>query len=424
MSPLNRKPRRGVLLLVVLSLLVLFVLAGISFVAVTGQYRRGTVALSKIERIIDVANDPKVGSQLTESSLDQLLTGGLFSGAVVRNGADLVTSNLAPHSLLYDLYGNDSVHGWLTSGQLVVPPQFPPTGGSVWQLKFNPNPGPGQPRLKPIEDYYDGRVLTILTGKLAGKSARILDYNARPGADGSWGQAGNDDDGNGTVDDPSDAGYGDDEVALYVAPIEGKITDFAVNDEFLINGGPFNGVGAGLVDASTTTANLQLLNPLSATHNGQPAGSGGYPIALLPNYAKILQIPSFTPNPTPTPLEIASLTTKVFGGGGDESWDAVDFQNLMMARVAKDPTQIIIPSFHRPELILFWYDWLRQSGRPLESLSETDAQFAFQYPFGPDGIINSGDNQPSLSETDKRELFGLVNALTFRPPNVGDLRAE
>ena len=49
----RRKPRRGVLLFVVLSLLVLFVLVGITFVVVAGQYRRTTISAIRHERTGD-----------------------------------------------------------------------------------------------------------------------------------------------------------------------------------------------------------------------------------------------------------------------------------------------------------------------------------------------------------------------------------
>ena len=37
-------------------------------------------------------------------------------------------------------------------------------------------------------------------------------------------------------------------------------------------------------------------------------------------------------------------------GGLDESWDAVDYQNMFLAMVPPDTSLGIIPSFHRPEL--------------------------------------------------------------------------
>ena len=44
------KPKQGVLLLIVLSLLVIFMMAGITFVVVAGNYRRGATQVSRLER--------------------------------------------------------------------------------------------------------------------------------------------------------------------------------------------------------------------------------------------------------------------------------------------------------------------------------------------------------------------------------------
>ena len=66
----KRKPaRRGVLLLVILSLLVLFLLAGITFIVVTGQFRRASVYLPRYER----TGDPP--PQIMDDAIRQLIRG-------------------------------------------------------------------------------------------------------------------------------------------------------------------------------------------------------------------------------------------------------------------------------------------------------------------------------------------------------------
>ena len=92
------KPRRGVLLLVVLSILVLFALIGITFVVVASSFKRTARQASKIDRSGD---DPR---QLCDGAMYQLLRGP--RGPYSQSG-----SVLYGHSLLRDLYGNDG-GGW------------------------------------------------------------------------------------------------------------------------------------------------------------------------------------------------------------------------------------------------------------------------------------------------------------------------
>jgi len=87
----------------------------------------------------------------------------------------------------------------------------------------------------------------------------------------------------------------------------------------LINGRPFNGTGVGF-DANGTALNDSL----------------GRPLALEPNAPENLAAP----------------------GGANEDYDAPDYQNMALALQDAATAQVPIPSFHRPDLINYWYNRL------------------------------------------------------------------
>ncbi len=343
----RRQSRRGVLLLVVLSLLVLFLLAGLSFVMVAGQYRRGTVAISRIERTSDFSANPSAAKKIADTTLDDLIAGSIINE----------NSVVGSHALLRDLYGEDSIRGRFQNEPT------PLNNNSIWRVYFAPQDP--SIRFKPIQDYYDGRVFTVLTGDYAGRTSRVVDYQFNAGADGGWGNAGQDDDGMNGIDDIGEAGWinTDDVIEMYILPIFASSGDRITNeDEFLINGAPFNGIGVGLARDDTTALSLSLTDPVRNTHNNLPTG---YPVAFLPNYGKIPKIPSFVSSGQTE----AQLADRIYYGGMDESWDAVDYQNMFLARVPTNyqlPVGVhadsIIPSFHRPSLILDWFSVLRSPG--------------------------------------------------------------
>ena len=82
-----RRSRRGVLLLVVLSLLIMFVLVGATFIVVATNYRNSAALSSTHER----TGDPP--QNVLDRALYQVLRGTLNS-----------KSTVGPHSLLEDSY--------------------------------------------------------------------------------------------------------------------------------------------------------------------------------------------------------------------------------------------------------------------------------------------------------------------------------
>jgi hypothetical protein len=277
----RRKPRRGVVLLVVLSLLVLFLMIAVTFVLVAGQYKRGAIAISKVNQTDDKPE------KLLDAALYQLLRG------------TNTRSSLFGHDLLGDLYGIDGVGG--TVGNAAPDMNV---GGQIMQISFNPNPSSPY---SPIAGSYIGNVFTMLEGPAKGHSTRVVGYAP-------------------TVDNMGTVTGG----ALRIEAFETDSSQNTVPGDLIgrafgINGRAFNGTGAGY-DPNPLKMNLDSVDEF------------GNLVALLPHY--INYTAGFSAN----------------RGGGDESYDAPDWNNMWMAMVPPSATSSsdIIPSFHRPELVNYW----------------------------------------------------------------------
>ena len=113
------------------------------------------------------------------------------------------------------------------------------------------------------------------------------------------------------------------------------------NQWLVINGPVFNGTGTGFDPA---TGNLDQLN------------YDGLPVALLPHFKYSQSGKGIAPNV----------------GGEDESWDAVDCQNMFLSMLPPNAVSSsdIIPSFHRPHLLNYWVSRLNSQfdGRPPREL--------------------------------------------------------
>lgn len=332
--------RRGVLLLVVLSMLVLFLLVGTTFLVTSGQYRTASKVVEKANRATFQPAD------LLERALMQ----------VVRDTNNR-SSAIRYHSLLRDLYGVDGFVGRVASQatvtrrfftdayqqedeQVLAGPRYAgvdptastdpvdnlgPTAGQIVEVyvrdvvnRQHINPGTGQsipdvpaPGLQPdnfvgldvdeagiplehqlsaIDGYYEGCLLTMLDGPCRGQSVRILDYEHLSTA------TEND---RGTVDES------DDVVAVearfrFIAPqrVDGRrlqfgpfaadanqtvLTDFFDENgsgrRFMVNGRPYNGAGVGynvLAMAHDLAQSADEAPRLSAVERFQPLAGSFY----------------------------------------------------------------------------------------------------------------------------------------------------
>lgn len=210
----------------------------------------------------------------------------------VFRGDENPTSAIGQHSLLEDIYGEDWVRGVATA-------ITPVAGGQLLNLTVSV-PDPGK-RL--------GCVLTALSGSAAGKSTRIVGY------------------------DPNTS-------QLQVVAFEG-VSGATVPMEFVINGTPFSGTGAGF---NWDSGRLDLVDQL------------GRPLALLPRpflsqgeYDQWARWWQAGPDQT-----LGTADDRTVGPTmANEDYDAVDYQNMFLAMQLPDG-RVPIPSFHRPELVNYW----------------------------------------------------------------------
>ncbi|MDA1180697.1 MAG: hypothetical protein O2931_18120, partial [Planctomycetota bacterium] len=221
MSTRKRKQRRGILLLIVLSLLVLFVLVGMTFIVVTNQSYRAARDLGQVER---VADPPE---KLLDDAMAQLLRGSNNRASAFYDGG-----------LLGDKYGNDfdnAAHDgrlavdmnqangpYLTDGQFLLLIANPPSP-LVWRTEL---------------DFYSGCELTMLDGPAKGITTRIVRSGPNP-------------------NNPQ-------RLDLYVERFVSKDGTLVrlpgLGDRFHINGHPFNGIGAGY-DPINHVISLDALHP-------------------------------------------------------------------------------------------------------------------------------------------------------------------
>ena len=369
-------PRRGILLLVVLSMLTLFLLIGTAFIVSANHFRRSM----KIQAGV---------TQTSNSSIDQGLLLDEVINQLVRD-TNNQNSSLRFHSLLRDMYGNDGILAEVTGSNWAGASQAL-TGGQMLQFQLYLNAGtPSDPRnpkdlssipvtLSSLDNAYNGLVLTFLNGPARGQSTRIVGYvgttalfrvMTAPEADGS---------------------------TLTPGDLNGS--------RIAINGRPFNGTGVGY-DVGAVAGNARLTTTEGVFGTARP-------LSLLPNssFQSLLldtgsysdqeisdlrasisddyYFSSFTTarltalgingNSKAENLEAIRLKNLIGTpgqGGSDESYDAVDFQNMALALMPSNPAEITIPagptwlrgcpwrirawaycrfpSFHRPALINYW----------------------------------------------------------------------
>lgn len=225
----RRKPtRRGVILLVVLSLIVLFTLIAVTYAIVASQFKMTARAAAKLE----IVGDPP------RKDLD------MAAYLVVRDSS--VKSSITGHSLLRDLYGLDGVRGRVSASTADVNSQFITITFTQVNGTFSNQAA-----------YYNGCVFSFVTGDQKGYSTRVVGYDP-----------------NGTLRVES---HDHDGTSLSL-PANG--------DEFVINGRPFNGTGFGYLPPTSASSAIPNLNNTAPIAN-LPVGmaiSTDVPVAFAPHF--------------------------------------------------------------------------------------------------------------------------------------------
>ncbi|MBN1591201.1 MAG: hypothetical protein JW888_16935 [Pirellulales bacterium] len=125
----------------------------------------------------------------------------------------------------------------------------------------------------------------------------------------------------------------------------------SIGDHYIVNGAPFSGTGFGYNPSAATAAGNET-DPLLTAFD--PAFN--WPYALTPNAV------GFVPNPAFLYNDPSGL------GGANEDYDAADYQNMLLAlqmpeRVPFGGLEVPagttpIPSLHRPSLVDYWFNQL------------------------------------------------------------------
>jgi hypothetical protein len=316
-----RRARRGVLLLVVLSMLIVFLMTAVTYVVVSRHFHEASKATSQVERLVEPAQE------LLDAAMYDLLRDTMNPASRVRY-----------HSLLRDMYGDDGfVVDNVEGDQLVAAALVLGTDGQFMDLriKFDPQTLP----LSEIDNYYNGHVLTMADGPAAGLSTRIVGYER--------------------LDTP--AGI---QATIRVLSFERGSHDAArlvpqPGDRFLVNGRPFNGTGIGYDGFASNNNGIGYYGTGSGHVDLKNNSTENLELALIPNL--------MFSDPGNNPKWFAHGPGQ---GGTDEGYDVADYQNMLLALMPMNPTiptspagmplkpeevdRIVQPSLHSRALINYW----------------------------------------------------------------------
>lgn len=292
-STCRRAPRRGMALLFVVSLILFITLLAASFVAVSQQFSKS----AEVRTRIDARGD----------SDQAMVYRALYD---VLRGPDPANANspLRGHSLLADMYG----YGVRSDPAGITNFAAIPASGFV-DLQINPVAvsvidGSGYP-LSRIDDHYNGQVLTFTSGPARGISCRVVDYFL----------------------DTTNNQY-----VFRVLPEAANAVDpGAMNllgSQVVLNGKPFSGFGASSVDKGVAASPALL-----------PRRMSDDPLVTSVDND---ESPAPPPPGSPNAEYIEFIST-----GVNESYDALDYQNMFLAMYDEGaPDGEIKASFNRPNL--------------------------------------------------------------------------
>lgn len=287
----RQRPRRGILLLIVLSLLVLFVLIGVTFIVVADRHVR----------------DAKIAARQNTTGDDPIKESDNALMRILRGPAD-TRSALYRHSLLGDLYGMREVP---MKGAIVTatPPAANPFVDHFIEIRVNYAFNPPQFTLADVERLrYDmvGRVFSYLDRSGRVFSSRIVKFPAQ-----------------------------NDLTRFYVHPFENDSRPLG-GETFLINAKPFDGTGYGYNPTDNTLS-----------HPGLTLGSGNsVPAALMPFNTFVLD--------ANLPIDNSSVNDLDESWDAADYQNAFLARVPVTPSPRTNGADPLLPSFHQPYLINYW----------------------------------------------------------------------
>ena len=328
----QRHNREGITLLFVISMVVLFLLMGTTFVVVANDYFKSARRRSRLAT--NVINN--------EALLDRA-----FYQLMREVRLDDNSSPLRGHSILADQYGYGQRS--IAATPPLAAAQPPSTAFVNVQISAAPMTltrvrVPGFiVDLRNDPEYYDGnltgQVFSVTSGALSGVSVRIVNSLLMLGAD---------------------AGGANDTLIITLPRGTSNWTQLTASDEVLINGRDFGGIGAGALTGTTHDLTQGLarggfddvdptetlgVNALEINQQGIPLNTEnfdavGYEDGEFASYANC----SFDMNG----MFLPNSGFFSIDNGPNEPYDIPDFQNMFLSGIDRRGNPI--PSFHRDSL--------------------------------------------------------------------------
>jgi hypothetical protein len=307
-----RSCRRGIVLLLVLSLLTILAAVLLTFTLSADRFHRSAEVWRRHEECLDPPE------RVLRSAFAQVVRGGRAPAPT----APAMTPGIHAHSLLESMYGNRAMGGSFRSIEPVAGGNL---GGKFQQLKqlleirvtapssqFVNRAPAGSVTVDPWRCV--GCVLTFLSGPCPGRSTRILAY--REGTNRFQILANED---------------------ISFSRLNGYLSGGNAVIDYVVNSVPFSGSGFGwgLREGAHEITDAALLP--NARCNADPEHSAS---AVLPSLAAGAKLENCSAN---------------------SDYTAVDYQHMLLAMMlpsdaaaSNGGVSAPIPSMHRPELILYW----------------------------------------------------------------------
>ena len=385
---LIHRQRDGITLLFVISMVVLFLLMGTTFVVVSNDYFKSAVRRSRLST--NVVNN--------EALLDRAFY-QLMREVPLRDSS----SPLRGHSILADQYGYGykSVTDNISGG--TAPVIIPLPAGPFVDITIDVNATdpsvfsrirvPGlpvmlrdSPGFTPTSQYYDGllngRVFSITSGALRGVSSRIINSELVLGtqADGSL-----------------------DQLRVTIAKGKHNWSQLVAGESVVINGRDFSGIGTGdtnnldftvpKFDAFLPTEVLGI-NSLAVNQQGGVFNVEDFSLASFVDPANQDAVfVNLTCDGGGAPIPRTGFLA--VDNGPNEPYDVADYQNMFLSGF--DRAGNIIPSFHR--------DRLYSSQVPISVSPTAHKQFTFRPVFVEQTGTNAPDDGIAPGSTANRDFY-------------------